>query len=254
MADFEIDFEWPRAPAYKLETDKYIQPLEEWDTWMDGPDDREERVFGRIVAQGEPRLRRPKTSELDYAVKTLLQIASVEARHNDDDRLEQQRELEDLVRPMLHEAVPKLAGMLGLLYVGPIVDGLFGSAIRKRRKERELISSWYSLARALKLMFDYEKKPFGSAFGGVGVELGVYLVPAETGVNLAVRPPNLWSAIMVHGARSVASGTGFSVCRSCNIPFLTGGQRARFKKKSGSQFCSEKCRWDFNNAKRRKRR
>jgi hypothetical protein len=51
----------------------------------------------------------------------------------------------------------------------------------------------------------------------------------------------------------IARGTISQVCEHCGNTFLSGGAgRGKEKKRSGSRFCSDECRWQHHNEMRRK--
>src|SRR5262249_10343010 len=151
----------------------------------------------------------------------------------------QQCELEKAMRPKLQTIIPKIVGSLGMLHS------------KSEPGEREYLVQWYVLAQALKMMFDFKQKPWESEMEGVSAQYSLYLVPRRNKIELTIRPPNLCSAIMIHAMRSLAGGTRFSACEQCATPFLSGGGRGAAIRKAGTRFCSERCRWDFNNARRK---
>jgi len=81
----------------------------------------------------------------------------------------------------------------------------------------------------------------------------VHLVPDGKGHRrLALKPGDLAEALILHAARKIATGTKFQVCDQCKGPFLTGGAAGTKRKRSDARFCSDPCRWSFNNERRRK--
>jgi hypothetical protein len=81
-------------------------------------------------------------------------------------------------------------------------------------------------------------------------DVGVYLVLGKDGKpKLALRPDNLMQALTLYAARQIATGTTFGACLHCKGPFLRGGGS---KKRGDARFCSDPCKWEFHNERRRK--
>ena len=70
--------------------------------------------------------------------------------------------------------------------------------------------------------------------------------------SMAILPENTDQVLIYRAAQLASSGTKLQRCAKCESPFLIGGSRAREKKKEGTRFCGEQCRWDYNNARRKK--
>jgi hypothetical protein len=230
MADFEMDFQWWRA-SYE-----YIPPR----IFGNTGDNRTRRpgdYTGRIRASGPAKPYRPDARLLDEAIAALLRIG---------DSRDYYRLPPEQFRAHLEQNVPailKIATALGLLIH------------RSGPGEQEELVDWHLFADELRQLFEIAKRPppveCRAIFGG----LSIFMVSDHLGgpPTLALRPENLFTAIIFHAARSIAVGTTFQTCESCKLPFLSGGGRGRGKKKSGSQFCSDPCRWRYYNENRRKR-
>lgn len=81
-------------------------------------------------------------------------------------------------------------------------------------------------------------------------ELGICLIPGQDGGPvLALRPYDIQGALVLYGARMLATGTNFQTCQHCHTPFLSG---AGGKRRGDARFCSDECRYGFHNATRRK--
>ena len=74
-------------------------------------------------------------------------------------------------------------------------------------------------------------------------------------ISMHIRPQDTHAALLYVAARMIAQGTTFQTCNKCDKPFLEGGERGgRNKKRAGSRFCSDKCRYEYHNEERRKAR
>ena len=71
-------------------------------------------------------------------------------------------------------------------------------------------------------------------------------------ISLHIRPSSTRAALIYRAAQMVAQGTASQVCKNCGTLFLEGGERDRRKKRAGSRFCNDKCRYEYHNEKRRK--
>jgi hypothetical protein len=70
--------------------------------------------------------------------------------------------------------------------------------------------------------------------------------------SIDLRPPNAINALLYCAAQMVARGITGQSCDHCKTLFLGGGERGRNKKRAGSRFCSDTCRYEFHNELRRK--
>jgi hypothetical protein len=69
---------------------------------------------------------------------------------------------------------------------------------------------------------------------------------------LHIHPKSTRAALIYRAAQMVAQGTASQVCKHCGTLFLEGGERDHRKKRAGSRFCGDKCRYEYHNEKRRK--
>src|SRR6516165_6446682 len=77
MSEFEIDFEWPRAPKYELrlattEEARWLQ-TDSQSPWRGVPEAEWPLHYAQIVAVGEPKDHRPKAEAMELAVKALVE-------------------------------------------------------------------------------------------------------------------------------------------------------------------------------------
>src|SRR6185437_5110259 len=66
MADFAIDFEWPRWSSYELQLGPFPS------TWAGDLN----RGYGRIIGKGTRRMSRPTPEAIDTVIGTLLTLAT----------------------------------------------------------------------------------------------------------------------------------------------------------------------------------
>lgn len=254
MSDFEMDFQWWRsgydfedwggvfAKQDKYRKDEQFLSGEEYD--FEGATTATEKLavvvdrlkyhFGKIIPKGPRRLYRPDARTLDSVVEALLRLTE----GVDLDTVSIKNFRAHLKAQTA--AILKMASMVGLLY-----DDSKGES-----EESPLY--WFELGVQLKAFFEFSKNS-ASAEIPTSTNLELFLVSSLNGSpTLAMRPTDLGSAMTFHAVRSIAGGTTFHSCEGCKLPFLAGGSRGRGKKKAGAQFCCEQCRWNHNNAKRRK--
>ena len=118
--------------------------------------------------------------------------------------------------------------------------------------DSECLSKWIGLAWNIQRVFQAPGSPNKPAKVG---NLGIFLVNTpNSGTAIRIRPSDTRAAVIYHAARMVAEGTAFQTCAQCQTPYLAGGMRGKKKKRAGSRFCSDQCRWTFNNARLAKRR
>ncbi len=226
--------------------------------WMAAP-------FPRLHLTGPAKRVRPRREALDKVVDLLagLKMPKLERDSREwGERFGYGEETADMVRRQLRDGTPrgvepdpeefaalgrivsaasKQIGMLGWQDVGPPEIG-----------HSECLNNWIVLAWNIQLVFQAPRISNGPAKVG---DLGVFLVNApKSGTAISIRPSDANAAVIYHAARMVAAGTAFQTCAQCRTPFLAGGMRGKKKKRAGSRFCSDQCRWDFNNARLAKRR
>ena len=72
--------------------------------------------------------------------------------------------------------------------------------------------------------------------------------PPDGSLEMRVRPSSLYSAMRLQFGGAVASGSFVRTCDQCGQWFGAGGSGRRMD----ARFCSNKCRADYHNAKKRK--
>jgi hypothetical protein len=227
MPDLEMDFQTSVAQDYEL---RRLPKL-------DAPS---------VESVGESKLLRPTRNTMNYAVKLLLETPLPNLRPNKASVFGREYPETHQVAA-LEQNVLAIARRIGLLENHLNPDEPWAS-------ERESLWLWFFLAQDIQSAFS-GRHPSGGLNGWEcpAAQLSVYL-SFKTGRprSMSVRPASTADALRYHAAQMAVSGTKAQACKSCNAPFLIGGPRARGKKKSGTRFCSEQCRWDYNNARRKK--
>jgi hypothetical protein len=221
VADTEMDFQASVAPAYELLHRPRSDPL--------------------VQSVGKSRLIRPTRNAMDDAVRRLLgtslpKLRPIEWRGKSPEA-DQIAALEQNVL-----AITRRTGLLNSeLHPGTAY-------------ERERMSDWLFLAQAIQWMFSGRQHDGSVQSDELFVaDLSVY-VSFKSGRpdSMVVRPACTRDALMYCAAQMIASGTRPQQCKWCKGQFFIGGPRARGKKKEGSRFCQEQCRWDYNNARRKR--
>ena len=115
----------------------------------------------------------------------------------------------------------------------------------------EPLRAWIWLAAWLQRIFTVQhNKNFEIPVGPLYVFLSRR--PGQP-ISMHVRPENTLDALLYIAAGMIAQGTTSQTCDKCGKPFLEGGERdPRNKKRAGSRFCSDKCRYEYHNEARRK--
>jgi hypothetical protein len=237
----------------KYRVDAPLPPIEDLDP--------EPSNMPQLVQVGPANLRKPKPEALSFAVQLLLQTkmpkwraASIkryvklekrfgvgEAAASNPAYKAAAREpieldAEEFIR--LKRNVLQIARAIGMLHTDiPPADGWYESLLE-----------WIKLADWIQSIFRIEKSSakFGPQYVGT---LDVLLAPG----SLQIRPQSTYGALIYRAAEMVAHGTTARTCDKCGKPFLEGGERANGnRKRSGSRFCSDKCRYEYHNEARRK--
>jgi hypothetical protein len=232
MADLEIDFEnavgkceFRPAPPEKVQSWKNRNPDQA------EPEDGLPIHLGEIVCVGPTKMVRPKADKMEWSVRLLVERKRVPVP--------------------FHKLALKIVQAIGL---------------QASQVGREGLAVWHHVADLLQQMF--EGKGFDFSAGGPAREvrwphpaaqqvgqLGIFLIPNREGKRvLALRPESMQDALILYGARMLATGTTFNACDHCHAPFLSGGAGRTNKKRGDSRFCSDECRWKFHNESRRKAR
>jgi hypothetical protein len=226
VADLEIDFEnavgkyefRPATPERICRWKKHY-PHEET------PED----YVGEIVCVGPTKMVRPKADKMEWAVRLLLERKRVPVP--------------------FHKLALKIVQAIGL-----------------HRDQADWVADWHFEANHLQEMFEGKGIDFLARRPGREVrwphpaaqqvgQLGIFLIPSSEGKRvLALKPESLSDALTLYGARMLATGTTFNACEHCRAPFLSGGTGRANKKRGGSRFCSDKCRYSYHNEANRKLR
>ena len=238
MADPEMDFQTSVAQDYELRRRPH----------PDAPS---------VRSVGKSKLTRPTRNAMDYAVRLLLRtplpelprrrrvVAKFGALEAVENRKYYPKDGDQFAA--LEQNALAIARRVGLLQSDLNPDG---PAIL----ENESIWDWFFLAQDIQIVFS------GRSPGGLPIrwehpvgQLSVYLSFKSGRPNtMTVRPACTRDALVYHSAQMSSLGTRPQQCKSCKTPFLIGGPRERGKRKEGTRFCSEQCRWDHNNARRKK--
>jgi hypothetical protein len=224
--------------------------------------DPEPSNMPQLVQVGPAKLSKPKPEALSYAVQLLLQTkmpkwhdASIERHVELRKRFgvgeaaasnpaykaaaREPIELDAEEFSKLERNVLKIARAIGMLHsdMAPL-DGW-----------NESLLEWIKLAHWIQSIFKIEKTvPAELGPQSVGT-LQILLSPG----SLQIRPAVTYDALVYRAAQMVAHGTTARTCDKCGKPFLEGGERANDnRKRSGSRFCSDKCRYEYHNEARRK--
>lgn len=236
MADFLMEFEWPRAPKYELvfrEPEDVGRLLQ-----IEAPEDRGRAGFfgvggGRLrtgryvlVAKGEPKMFKPSHRLLDACIEKLLPVGRADYIRTDVE-----------ADPKNREVIHAVATSLGLLMR------------QSKSGDSEDVSRWAMVSRLI--YFIVEGKGAAGTEAPAG-DLRVRMLYQSGRPTLAIGPGDLGNALFFHAARSRTSGVTARSCEHCGLPFLVGGPRRKGARRAGTRFHSEQCRWDYNNARRAK--
>jgi hypothetical protein len=247
MPDLEMDYQTSVAQDYEL---RRLPKL-------DAPS---------VKSVGKSKLVRPVRGDMDYAVKLLLRTPLPELQIHHPDPLiapKGQRtvitaeQLEAVRSKLIYPEADQIAPLEQSALAIARRIGLLGADLNRERPyvyERESMWDWFRLAQNIQEAFS------GRLHGRLPISwehpvanLSVYLsYRLGRPRSMSVRPASTGGALMYHAAQMAVSGTRAQACKSCNAPFLIGGPRSRGKKKSGTRFCSDQCRWDYNNERRKK--
>jgi hypothetical protein len=220
--EYEIDFEWPMAAKYELHL-ATVQELAEYRASSPHNAEADANKVNKIVPVGPFKDRRPKDAAMELAVRALVEC--------------KQTSFEKVAL-----AVARAVG------THTCVPGM-GDPVDYYRYDADLLRAMFegrSFLAPGKKWPDPETQQVG--------QIGVLLVPSKDGKPLlALRPETLQDALILYGARMIATGTTFNICENCKTPFLSGGTRFR-NKRADARFCSSACRWRWHNEERRKAR
>ena len=233
MADFEMDFQWPRATRYEIDdsrlamfasNDQYRKNkrlFSDEDYDFEGAEnvsqkihivaDRLEHQFGFIVPIGPTKLIRPDSRSLDAAVEALLgltggiDITTVSIKR---------------FRAHIAEITPTIMKIVAS--TGILID-----------RNRESPIYWYALAVTLNDYFEFRAENARAEMPTL-IDLNLSLVSSiNNGPTIAMRPATLADAILLHAARSIAAGTTFLCLRGLQDAIPERRQSRSWQEKSG---------------------
>jgi hypothetical protein len=226
MQEMEIDFSWPVAERYeikKIRPPKEIKPLKRGtirasSTIAAGPNPI---VPYRIFARGEVTWKRPPLEKLPLA--TVL-LGTYRRFQDEPDQLQ--------------KTVLEFAGAYGLLLLTS-EEGKF-----------EPLDLWQDLIDDLIALHKaFEKGQWrlsASKLDVANIRAALIPDPLTRAPRLAFRPTSLQGAIQLQMAHRVARGAMLKTCRQCGAYFEAGIKG----KRGDAKFCSEPCRYSYNNKRR----
>jgi hypothetical protein len=121
----------------------------------------------------------------------------------------------------------------------------------------ELVTDWKMAIEDLKGLIEKTNNLTKNSGGAwrfastiVASKIDVTLLPLRRtgGFRLAMIPSSLQSALFLQCAHSLAAGKAIRTCHACGTWFEAGGSGNR---RADAKFCSDKCRFDFNNKPKR---
>jgi hypothetical protein len=229
-----------------------------------------------LLQVGSAKFLRPSRKALDHAVGLLLRTEVSKLHRAESDRrldirkrlksaTSRRRELLELdkirAEPINFDpdelsalkrnvfAIARCIGMLNVLEGIPDRDE-FDSNVTPC----ESLCHWIAAANTIQLIFslrDFDEFELPPQIIAPHDHLNLLL--SNHPVVLHIQPSSTRAALIYHAAQMVAQGTTSQTCDKCGEPFLEGGERdPRNKKRAGSRFCSDKCRYEFHNEARRK--
>ena len=81
-------------------------------------------------------------------------------------------------------------------------------------------------------------------------QLQASLVPIDGKATLRIRPSSLFGAVQLQFAQAISTGLDIRTCDHCGMIFEAGGMGRNRK----ARFCSDRCRSDYHDAKKKVRR
>jgi hypothetical protein len=124
----------------------------------------------------------------------------------------------------------------------------------------EPLSVWIAAARRIQSFFSARDLHTQGVFSGFAPEeaeadaglLKIRISYHSDHPSIRLRPDSTLSALFYCAAEMIARGITAHACDKCGTRFLGGGERSRNKKRADSRFCSDACRYDYHNERRRK--
>ncbi|MET4245486.1 hypothetical protein [Bradyrhizobium sp. RT10b] len=229
-----------------------------------------------LLQVGPAKSLRPSRKILDYAVGLLMQTEVSALHRAQGDRwsdirkrlksaTSRRKELSELDKirnepinfnpyqlSTLKRNVLAIARCIGMLNVGEGIPDRdeFDSNVTPC----ESLHNWIAAANTVQLIFSLRTfDEFDLPPQVIAPHDHLSLLLSNRPVRLHIQPSSTRAALIYHAAQMVAQGTTSRTCNKCDKPFLEGGERdPRNKKRAGSRFCSDKCRYEFHNQARRK--
>jgi hypothetical protein len=224
-----------------------------------------------LVQVGPAKLIRPSSKALSYAVGLLLQTKMpkwwaaegldpdpVRAAKMYSQRLiisEEEEDFDPEELSLLKRNVLLIARNIGMLTGGgadPQTQASFEDDEDGYVFYHEPLRAWIDLAGWIQRIFALRehKKDFDIPIGPLSIFLSNR---SGQPISMQIRPDSTNDTLLYIAASMVARGTAVQTCNKCGKPFLEGGERdPRNKKRAGSRFCSDKCRYEYHNEERRK--
>jgi hypothetical protein len=200
-----------------------------------------EKQFRYLVQVGRPKMVRPRRKALDFAVGLFLRFPERPTNPKAEFAPPGADEILRMERNVL-----AIAKQLGLLRTALTPDRSYGES---RENQHESLYKWLRFGWWIQSIFA-GKLPAEFPIA----TLDVFLASKPGGSKIiAVRPVLTSEALAFHAAQMIAKGTTSQICEHCGTTFLSGGRGAE-KKRGGSRFCSDECRWKYHNESRRKAR
>jgi hypothetical protein len=198
-----------------------------------------DRLF--LVETGPPKAVPVKRKALEYAVGLLLKT---------DGKLEVADNISKLKRNVF--LISRQIGML---------ESDYEPDDEPQPGLREDLSEWIRAARRIQFVFQARDLQGQGVFSDVSPEeaeidsgfLQICISYHSHRPSIRLRPDSTRSALFYCAAQMIARGVTAHACDNCDTAFLGGGERnGRNKKRAGSRFCSDTCRYEYHNERRRK--
>lgn len=221
----DLDFSWPVAESYQIRRmEKPSRRL----TIAEGCFDPANAVEPfEIVPSGTVRRDRPPLDKLPMATALL-------GRYRHFGKVAKSKS------KALQETALEFAKQYGLL-LGRSEDG-----------QPEALDTWHYLISdilALQKAFEFGRWELSAEKIAVErIEAALVPDPLTRAPRLVLRPTSLRGAIQLQLAHRLSRGASLRMCRHCGGPFEAGIDG----KRGDAKFCSDACRYSFNNKRRAK--
>jgi hypothetical protein len=243
MTEPVMDFQTYVWPAYEVRPDPPRKPVPEEELFL-----LNARV---IVPVGEGRLVRPTLKAVDFTIGLLLRTPLAKPHPKDGLPNPDADQIAVLERNAV--AIARRVGLLSTLHrLARTTEPPFPADLNRRfvKDERDRLIKWHNLAETIQTTFGRPPSQLHEIPIGL---LHVYMSFQSGGSrSMVLRPERTGEALIYRAAQLASSGAKLQRCEKCSGQFLIGGPRTRGKKKEGARFCSEQCRWDYNNARRKR--